>query len=609
MKILKPLQAFTKTRARIAVTVTGLIVSALLIVSFGTFYSPDSPPNIIQAGGESPASDETKEGFTTANPKLVSDSSSMIIIGTVLSHETANIYPRRDGIVEDVLVDIGDTVKKNQVVAILLPKGVEGLSSAMIAEKSAVKFQAEADYINSLGVAQESVNKAQQQIEEKKSALAVAQNEQKSLLQKFSQQSADVKQKLEHAFISARRARQLIEQITLGSNTRTGNMIREVDIDKQLGLMNPETRYTVSFAFGEIDQAENTYRNMSIKDQLSYIYQLMNAADDALIKTSDMLTSTPTVHLAQPGLYTYQNITDMNNRIIAAQHDILSSKENFEDSLNTFSTTIASEPALYSAWKSGSNNPNVQSNKVQMLSAQLGTTEQHLTFVESQQQQMTDKSQNMIKIADSMLSAQYAESGHKEIRSPFAGTVSKRFIEVGGMAMPSISAFELVDVQTTLSKKAKKEIKFGLPERMLTSLEIGDEVEFLMPNDDNKTYTAQVSRKSPQVDISTQTITVQAKIPDELSIPHNSSVRVRMSDNKTPVFRIPSFSVKREGDENIIWLLGENDVPEKVIINVKSEDGEFAEVTGDITTESEIILDPPDFIAKSFDESPTPKLQ
>ncbi|MBU1911622.1 hypothetical protein KKG16_04385, partial [Patescibacteria group bacterium] len=264
MKILKPLQAFTKTRARIAVTVTDLIVSALLIVSFGTFYSPDSPPNIIQAGGESPASDETKEGFTTANPKLVSDSSSMIIIGTVLSHETANIYPRRDGIVEDVLVDIGDTVKKNQVVAILLPKGVEGLSSAMIAEKSAVKFQAEADYINSLGVAQESVNKAQQQIEEKKSALAVAQNEQKSLLQKFSQQSADVKQKLEHAFISARRARQLIEQITLGSNTRTGNMIREVDIDKQLGLMNPETRYTVSFAFGEIDQAENTYRNMSI---------------------------------------------------------------------------------------------------------------------------------------------------------------------------------------------------------------------------------------------------------------------------------------------------------------------------------------------------------
>jgi multidrug efflux pump subunit AcrA (membrane-fusion protein) len=469
----------------------------------------------------------------------------------------------------------------------------------MISEKNARKLQAEADAMNALGVAQESLNKASDLLEEKHIALTVAKNQQESLKIKFAQANDNVMQTLEHAFISIRRARQLIEQITLGSNTRTGIALNDDNIGVQLGLLDYKTRFSLSYAFSELDEAEKKYRNSNQEKQKEIIYEVMEHAVHALFKTADLLASTPSVPLPQPGLYTELSLTSLNNKVLSAQHDILTAKEKFEDANNAFLTLTTSEPALYSAWKSGSNNPNVQSNKVQMLTAQMQTAEQNLSFVESQQNLMTEKSENMVHIANAMLAAEYAKSGHKEIRSPFSGIVSKRFITVGTITMPSMSAFELVDVETTLSKKAKQEIQFGIPEHIQSSIAVGNTVEFFLPENEEKAIIAEITRKSPQVDLQSRTVIVQAKVPDELNLPHQSNIRVRVIDQSTPLFRIPSFSVKRNEDNNVIWILNpETKIPETIKVTVKSEDGEFAEVSGDIDEDTVIILDPPDLITQ-----------
>jgi len=91
------------------------------------------------------------------------------------------------------------------------------------------------------------------------------------------------------------------------------------------------------------------------------------------------------------------------------------------------------------------------------------------------------------------------------------------------------------------------------------------------------------------------TVTVQAKIPDDLSLPHQSSVRIRLTDNKKPIYRVPSSAVKREDDRNFIWLLDlETNEPMQLTVSVFAEDGEFAEITGALDKESQVILDPPD---------------
>jgi len=207
------------------------------------------------------------------------------------------------------------------------------------------------------------------------------------------------------------------------------------------------------------------------------------------------------------------------------------------------------------------------------------------------------------------LQSEYASSGHREIRSPFSGTVSKRFVNVGQIVMPSMSAFELTDVPTSLAKKAKSELQFGLPEYLQSAVDVGDTVTFFLQTDDMRQHSAIVTRKSPQVDMQTHTVTVQAKIPDDLQLPHQSSVRIRITDEKRPVYRVPSSAVKREAERNYVWILDpQTQNPTQSPVSVIAEDGEFAEVTGTITAESVVILDPPDLFSKEHPGDSNPML-
>ena len=591
------LSLWNRKRARIAMLGAGaLCLTAILSFSvYAAMQGQGIPPTLAQTGS---ADEESKTGteLTTINPTLVSGSSSVILLGSVLSHETANIYPRREGIVEDIYVDIGDTVKKNQVVALLLPKGVEGQSAAMIAEKQARKFQAESDLSTSEQVAEETIINTRQKINEKETELMIAKREQEALIRKFAESEANISQMREQAFTSVQNTRQLIEWITLGSNSRMGVEMRDSDVLKNLGIHDSSNnaRYDIVYRFNALYQAEQEYTHASEQQKPAVVDRLLPLALDALSTANTLLQYTPT----QPSgngidQLSHEQLTDRLNKVISAQETIYKAKEKLEDARLSFQTLTSGEPELYRAYRSG-NPEGANSNKVRMLEEQIRTTHNSLALTEANQEQMVEMKRRQVDIAAAMLQSEYATSGNRQVLSPFSGTVSKRFIDVGQIVMPSMSAFELTDVLTSLAKKAKAEIQFGLPEQLIGALDIGDSVTFFLQTDETTPHSAQVTRKSPQVDMQTHTITVQAKVPDDLSLPHGSSIRVRLIDEKKPIFRIPSSAVKREAEKNYVWILDpETQKPMQSAVSVIAEDGEFAEVTGTITIESSVILDPP----------------
>jgi len=91
------------------------------------------------------------------------DFSSIKIPAKVKSNRFAIISPRRTGIIQDLLVDIGDEVYKGQTIGSMLPEGVEGQSSAAINEASARLQKARAELANSKGVAIDAVSVATKQ--------------------------------------------------------------------------------------------------------------------------------------------------------------------------------------------------------------------------------------------------------------------------------------------------------------------------------------------------------------------------------------------------------------------------------------------------------------
>ena len=438
------------------------------------------------------------------------------------------------------------------------------------------------------------------EIQEKEPSLLIAQREQELILEQFKEQETQIQQMIEQAFLSVRKARQVIEQILIGTNSRPGVDVQEQDLLSQLGLLNTQTRYDTAPYFTSLYNSENDFFSLDDYKKQKELKNLFSIADDALVNTIILLGATPSVPIPQPGLYTQQELATLTNRVLSSQDSILKAKEKLEDAESVFNKLISVEEELYRAYKSG-NTDDSMSNKVRMTDSQLRTIQNNYFLTEANQQQIVERYRSMVGIADAQLRSEFTQSGHRQIRSPFTGTVSKRLIEVGQIVSPSAAAYELTDVPTSLAKKAKREIQFGLPENLSSALSLGDIINFFLPNEEEDFYSAEVTRISPQVDQKTHTVTVQAKLDDSLKLPHNTNVRVLVIDRSTPLFRVPSFAVKREEDRNIVWILDEETKsPRKVRVSVRSEDGEFAEITGSITEESLILLDPPDLLTSSL---------
>ncbi len=598
---------FGKRRPLLAIssfTTTGLLLVVFTIAAT-TENSP--PPTIAKSSG--PAGEEAKEEngtITTAAPELVESASTVVLLGTVISNETANIYPRRDGIVEDIYVDIGDTVKKGQVVALLLSKGVEGESAAAIARKKAEKSKMEVEYSTTQNVARRSVSKAEQEIVEKREALAVALRQQEGMFQRIVLAGMNVEQMQDQAFVTLRRSRQTIERLLLGSNDRTDLDIQEQNILPEIGIAQGKTRYDIIPLFNTMKKLEDTYEKASKEEKEVLMREILEISQKVFSAMHAIIATTDLTPIPLPGRSMSVDPAEMAEETHDAQTMVLEAKEKLENALLMERELIASEPEL--AAKLRGKVKDARSNEVRLMTEELKTAEKEVSLITSEQDQMVKIAKQGVQIADAELRMEMAQSGNRQILSPFAGVVAKRFIEVGQIVMPSEAVFELTDVPTTLAKKAKAEIQFGLPENLFSAVDVGDNVHFFRQSDEAETYEATVTRKSPQVDAETYIIMVQARISDELNLPHRSSVRVRLMDEKRPVFRVPATAVKREENANYVWLLSpDHATPVRTAVTVIAEDGEFAEIAGAIAAESRIVLDSPLLFAA--DEESSPPLQ
>lgn len=593
--------AFAKRRPLVAVasvSTTGLL---LLFVTVVAATGDSLPPDLVESGGD--AGDAAP---ATVIPELVENASTVVLLGTVISNETANIYPRRDGIVEDIYVDIGDTVKKGQVVAVLLPKGVEGESAAAIARKKAEKAQMSAEYSTAQNVAKQSLSKAEQEVAEKREALAVAVREQEGALQRIALAQTNVRQMQDQAFVTLRSARQTIERLLLGSNARTDINVSEQDILQKLGAVRRETRYDIISLFNAMKKLEDAYAKAPNEKQESLMMEMMEASQKVFPAMHALIAATGLTPIPLPGRGMSIDPADITEETHDAQTMVLEAKEEWENAILSAKEMIANEPEL--AAKLRGEIKNAKSNEVKLLEEELKTSEEEISLIASEQDQMVKIAEQGVAIADAELRMETAQSGNRQILSPFTGVVAKRFIEVGQIVMPSDPVFELTNVPTTLAKKAKAEIQFGLPENLLSAVNVGDTVHFFRQSDEEEMGEAVVTRKSPQVDSETYIIMVQARISGDASLPHRSSVRVRLTDEDRPVFRVPATAVKREKDANYVWLFPkDSDIPKRVSVTVIAEDGEFAEIAGAITAESRIILDSPLLFEKDEETSSPPQ--
>ncbi|PIR04034.1 MAG: hypothetical protein COV59_02510 [Candidatus Magasanikbacteria bacterium CG11_big_fil_rev_8_21_14_0_20_39_34] len=607
--------------------VIGGIICVLLIggVSFGKVsgVSKENENTDIQT--------PQKTAYNFIYPEKIHDEE-IQLIGRVLSHETASVFPRRSGIVGDILADIGDSVKKGDVLAYLLPEGVENESSLEVETQRNAMQKAKDEYENTQLLEQAGIDRMEQKVEEKFVNLRTIKNDnyssqdnglrmeneeinlaeaKLSVLEtqlnkaennrdaKLQESKNSIENAQDTVYVALQHTYQTALDVMGGGSGRfdegSNRVISENDLNPSLGILDVNVRNEVVANFNNYRKALYVYGITTDEDYFTAI----EGGKELLMTLQRLIDAS-----SSSGKLSSSMINDLSNKIHLSQDKIDSASEKLQKAKDSYTViqadVVDAVSILKRQWEEQKQNIALLQSKWQksksQVESQISLTEsgieqmqKELEYTRAMAQKNIDAAKNQYNIANTAYLKVAAQKGHTALISPFSGIVSKRSIEVGQNIMMSQSAFELVDVDTSLSQKAKNEIQFGLPEDLQTILSLDDEITFFLPEQETKLYRARVTRISPQVDSELHTFTVQAKLLDDISLPHHTSVQVKISTGEKKSYRVDSSVLKRENNQNYVWIL-KTDEPERLYVDVIEEDGEFAEITGDINEQTKIVL-------------------
>lgn len=593
---------------------TVILIVVALVATLLAIVVPAASQEIVSTQSESDQS-----GYKTVSPVLRDSDSSRTMLGTVISNEIANVYPRREGIVKDVLVDIGDHVRLGQVLAVLLPPGVEGEGSALIGEKQAGVTKSQAQLKSTEAQSQFAIESVQKDVSEKSLAVKNTQGNKDAIIreaasvlatteknedakktlarQELESARRDVSELLDQSGVAVSDARRVVELTLVGRNARRSltELIRS-DIPSEFAATNPQFLDQLIEKFNAKSFLVSASDTSSLDSQVQDRVRKLNDANALLDGLRSVLRATVSSDMLSP-----VDLSDMIKDLNESQQSLLDIRQKLQDGINDLrererwigEVDSEAEKNIEAARRQLDTTKTIQESDLRSLKAEFDLLQKQLELKKQEQEQMIRSAQSDVQMARASLSLEYATSGNIRITSPFDGVISKRQLQVGESAQTSQVAFELSNVVTTLSKKAKREIQFGLPEDLREALKVGDTVKFFVPGKEQETFEARVTRKSPKIDDATRTFITRAKLDDSLEIPHNTVIRVRIATTEAaPVYSIPSIAIEREDDRNFIRELMEDGTLRRHEINVLAGEGELSDIAGDITAQMRIVVDP-----------------
>ena len=564
-----------------------------------------------------------------------------------ISNDTASIYPRRDALVKDILVDIWDEVKVWDTLAILFTPWVswewsskihikntlvstkanllddimnikeaklseidiKTLEKEIIIVETTKNLDAQISQLETLisnkwKVEDNSVENAlsQVKVEEKKlDTLEInLENAKVSKEQKLSDAENNKKQK-EDLFLS--KIDEIYHSIIpifyiWNENNIDYDRVNKYDLADVFWARNSSLKNKL---IDKVRVFKNTKDDLTSSEQ----YELLKEVNDLLIEA--LKATMISVSATEWQINTYIKHTNGYNS------DLLSSKENYDDAINSYNILVANEDekiknieanierqkevvnfkkSSYDLVSSGKNETidnldleleklkSSKSLQLEKLKAELETLKKSRDLLEAQEDKSVTAIKNSIAVAKADLNSEYIRSGDYKITSSFSWVISKRWIDIGEKISLNTEAFRISGVETSLSKVTKREVKFYVPENLKEDLELEKEISFFLWYNKKKSFTGSIYRISPEIDEKTFSITVQAKVSDDIKLPNKSTIRVSL-ENKEDIFKIPTTTIYNKWDRKIVYYKKKNGKLWVKDVSIISDDGEYSLVTGD----------------------------
>lgn len=162
-------------------------------------------------------------------------------------------------------------------------------------------------------------------------------------------------------------------------------------------------------------------------------------------------------------------------------------------------------------------------------------------------QQSYDNSKAVAAVAESNLRAAEAMLDYATITAPFSGTITRKLIEAGDLAVPGQPLFEL-------EQEGALRFVVSVPEENAGSLAVGDAVQIEIPTID-KTVPGIVSELSPSANPSTRSYDMKINLAEGSGARAGQFGRLLLSQNDAGGLTIPCDAIIHRGQLELVYIM------------------------------------------------------
>ena len=192
-----------------------------------------------------------------------------------------------------------------------------------------------------------------------------------------------------------------------------------------------------------------------------------------------------------------------------------------------------------------------------------------------------------VKAARAQLEQANAQRAYSEVRAPFAGVVTARYVQQGDLATPGKPLVEIqspghLEVDTQISNSA------------YSALKVGDEVQII--GTDTRT-TARVLRLSPAADPSTETHLLKATLPAGTKLGAGDFVHVRVPVGKRKALFVPDSALLERAGIPAVFVVDRTDHVHLRMVRIGEQQHGRSEILSGLAAGERFVTHPTDALA------------
>lgn len=145
------------------------------------------------------------------------------------------------------------------------------------------------------------------------------------------------------------------------------------------------------------------------------------------------------------------------------------------------------------------------------------------------------------------------------LTAPFAGYISKRMVDAGNNVVPGIGCFKLVKIDEV-------KVKISIPEKEISSIRIGQSLNFTVAALDNRAFIGKVIEKGVQANPLSHTYDVKLQLANSGHVLLPGMVcSVNIGVLNSNAYIVPQDAVLLDGTETFVWVVNGNTAQKRVV--------------------------------------------